>query len=459
MPADLCFVLMPFDKKYDPATQTTIDFDALYRDLIEPAVRAARMEPIRADREAVGGVIHAPMFERLILCDYAVADLSTANANVFYELGLRHAVRPFSTVPIGMKGMRMPFDVGPVRTLPYRLGADGVPTHLDEDRQALASALDQARELATRGTADSPVFQLLKWLQPQPLARDRSELDLFHEHVQIAGRVRQALEAARTTAKSDGAAGLAAVRAVQATLEAEGPIARTDAAAVIDLLLSYRDVAGWNDMIALHDRMSPPLRQTILVQEQYALALNRAGRGDEAERVLRAVLEGHGPSSETYGLLGRVYKDRHDAAARRGSPAAEGFLEEAIGAYVKGFEVDWRDAYPGVNALSLMELRDEPDPRQAALLPVVTYAAERKAAGDKADYWDHATLLELAVLARDERAARRHLRRALARKPARWQVETTERNLRLIREARERRQDPTPWIADLQRDLLAAVDA
>ena len=38
------------------------------------------------------------MFERLVLCEYAVADLTTANANVFYELGVRHAVRPFSTV-------------------------------------------------------------------------------------------------------------------------------------------------------------------------------------------------------------------------------------------------------------------------------------------------------------------------------------------------------------------------
>ena len=58
----------------------------------------AGMDPIRADEEQVGGIIHKPMFERLVLCDYAVADLTTANANVFYELGVRHAVRPYSTV-------------------------------------------------------------------------------------------------------------------------------------------------------------------------------------------------------------------------------------------------------------------------------------------------------------------------------------------------------------------------
>jgi hypothetical protein len=50
------------------------------------------METLRADDEMAGRIIHKPMFERLILCEYAVADPTTANANVFYELGIRHAV-------------------------------------------------------------------------------------------------------------------------------------------------------------------------------------------------------------------------------------------------------------------------------------------------------------------------------------------------------------------------------
>src|SRR3954452_15156330 len=96
-PDPLCFVLMPFGRKSD-GTGATINFDAVYRDLIAPAVRAAGLEPLRADEEVTGGIIHKPMFERLILCEYAVADLTTANANVFYELGVRHAVRPYTTV-------------------------------------------------------------------------------------------------------------------------------------------------------------------------------------------------------------------------------------------------------------------------------------------------------------------------------------------------------------------------
>ena len=52
---------------------------------------------------------------------------------------------------------------------------------------------------------------------------------------------------------------------------------------------------------------------------------------------------------------------------------AQGCLDKAIDAYLHGFEADWRDAYPGVNAVTLMELKEPPDPRRARLLPVVKY--------------------------------------------------------------------------------------
>ena len=99
----LCFVLMPFGKKPD-SRGSIINFDSVYEKIISPAVLDARLEPIRADEEKVGGIIHKPMYERLILCEYAVADLTTANANVFYELGVRHAIRPWSTLLIFAEG-------------------------------------------------------------------------------------------------------------------------------------------------------------------------------------------------------------------------------------------------------------------------------------------------------------------------------------------------------------------
>src|SRR5438067_8810140 len=114
MSAPLCFVLMPFGTKPD-SNGLLIDFDAVYQQLIAPAIRAANLESLRADEEMSGGIIHKPMFERLVICEYAVADLTTANANVFYELGVRHAVRPWSTVLIFGGSTRLPFAIAPLR--------------------------------------------------------------------------------------------------------------------------------------------------------------------------------------------------------------------------------------------------------------------------------------------------------------------------------------------------------
>ena len=153
----LCFVLMPFGEKAD-SSGALVDFDAVYEQLIRPAIEDAELTPIRADEEMTGGIIHKPMFERLVLCEYAVADLTTANANVFYELGVRHAVRPWSTVMIFAMSARLPFDVAPLRALPYELRR-GKPASPAAARAALADRLRAARER----THDSPVFQLLNW--------------------------------------------------------------------------------------------------------------------------------------------------------------------------------------------------------------------------------------------------------------------------------------------------------
>jgi hypothetical protein len=436
MTRPLCFVLMPFGRK-PTASGSSVDFDAVYRDLISPAVEEAGLEPLRADEELAGGIIHKPMFERLILCEYAVADLTTANANVFYELGLRHAVRPASTVLLFAEGTgQLPFDVAPLRGLPYRLGPEGKPVEVDGTRAALVARLREARE----ATADSPIYQLVQGFPDI----QRLKTDVFRDRVRYSEEKKSRLAAARKS-------GAEAVRAVERDL---GDLGDAEAAVVIDLFLSYRAVKAWNDMITLAGRMSPVLAATVMVREQLGLALNRAGRGDEAERVLLEVIAQRGPSSESYGILGRVYKDRWEAALKAGDAVlARGVLGKAIDAYLKGFEADWRDAYPGINAVTLMELQEPSDPRRARLLPVVAYAIERRIAQGKPDYWDHATRVELAVLGRSEPEAVAALGDAVAciREP--WEPETTARNLRLIREARERRGEAVAWAMPIEQEL------
>jgi tetratricopeptide (TPR) repeat protein len=434
---------MPFGKKPDGAGGT-IDFDAVYADVIAPAIADADLEPLRADEEQTGGIIHRAMFERLLLCEYAVADLTTANPNVFYELGVRHALRPWSTVLVFAVGGRLPFDVAPQRALPYQIAPGGVPKNAESARQTLRQRLEEARERQT----DSPLFQLIDGL-PAPQI-DRAKTDIFRDQVRYSAKRKEQLARARKQ-------GIEAVRAVEAELT---PIKDDEAEVVIDLFLSYRAVQAWPEMIALVEKMSAPLASTAMVREQLALALNRSGEGERAERELLDLIERRGPSSETFGILGRVYKDRWLAAKKSGSRAlARGMLDRAIDAYTKGFEADWRDAYPGVNAVTLLEIRDPTDPRLEKLLPVVRYAVERRVAQGEPDYWDYATLIELAVIARDETAASDALTSALAAVREQWEPESTANNLRMIREAREERGETLDWTEDIERELQGVAVA
>lgn len=435
-----CFVLMPFGIKTDESGRL-IDFDQVYAAIIEPAIHAAGMEPIRADREIGGGIIHKAMFERLMLCDYAVADLTTANANVFYELGVRHGIRPHSTVLIFGQGTRLPFDVAPLRGLPYGLDANGNPNATLSDRSALAARLESARE----PEQDSPLFQLVSDYRPPDIARLKT--DHFRELVNYSNTMKRTLDKARRE-------GPDAVTAVEAGLN----LRDTDPAILIDLFLSYRAVEAFDRMADLFTRLPPLVANTVMVQEQLGFALNRLKRRSEAEAILTRLIAEHGPSSETNGILGRVYKDRWVDAKTIGDTArANGYLKKAIDTYLAGFETDWRDAYPGINAVTLMEMTDPVDPRQTGLLPVVRYAVKRRLVCKQPDYWDHATLLELAVLARDEDEAGLALADALAAIREPWEPKTTARNLGMIREIREAREGggEAEWIISMEHSLLS----
>ena len=444
MSADLCFVAMPFGVK-DNAGRT-VDFDQVYAQLIAPAVSGAGLQPLRADQEEVGGIIHKPMFERLLLCRYAVVDLTFANANVFYELGVRHAARPASTLLIVADEVRLPFDVALLRTMPYRLTKEGTPSKPAEDATTLRKLLQAC--VRAQGT-DSPVYQLVDGIAPPSVPSDKT--DVFRSLVAYATEKKEALADARARGK----AGKADLDGIRASL---GALHGAESGVLIDLMLSYRAVSDWAAMASLIAEMPETLRLTVMVQEQLAFALNRLGRRQEAKETLLALIKARGPSSETLGILGRVYKDLWDEAKNAGEKfKASGYLGQAIDAYRRGFEADWRDQYPGINAVTLMEMTDPPDSAQAQLLPVVRYAVERRLSSGKSDYWDVATLLELAILADDRPGAHAALGRSLAMVREAWEPETTARNLRLIREARTRRGVVVDWIGEIEQELEREV--
>jgi len=437
----LCFVLMPFGRRSNERGGL-VDFDAVYERLLKPSVMDAGLDPLRADEEVLGGFIHKSMFERLIVCEYAVADLTMANPNVLYELGIRHAFRPRSTLIVFARGFELPFDVEPLRGVLYTTTNDGMPTNLQSVHDTIVDRLKASREPQD----DSPIYQLLDGLPRNEV--DHSKTDTFRDRVEYSRHYRSKL----TVARQQGA------RAVRDIENEFSNLADVDIAIVVDLFLSYRAVKAYSDMIRLFERMSPILRRTVLVREQYAFALNRNGQGEQAEVLLKEIIDKRGPSSETNGLLGRVYKDRWENERDKGNHVkALGLLRQAIETYLLGFEADWRDPYPGVNAVTLMEILDSPDPRQVDILPVVSYAAKQRARRPAADYWDYAALLETAILMHNDVSARLALEQVLCKTREIWDLETTARNLRLIREARASRGEGTTFIEEVEQELLRAA--
>jgi tetratricopeptide (TPR) repeat protein len=445
----VCFVLMPFGKRpirrTPEADPIEIDFDAVYRQIIQPAVETADLECHREDETQMGGIIHKSMFEYLALADYAVADLTSGNPNVFYELGIRHAVRPHGTVPL-FADKQLPFDVAPLRAVKYGISEKGELTSVAEAKAALTDRLRAGRD----GHTDSPIFQLLQDFKDI----QHLKTDVFRERARYSEEMKARLaEAAK--------AGAVQLWQLERDLK---DLATAEPGAVIDLFLSYRDAKAWDHMIRLVEGPMPGfLRNTTMVQEQYGLALNRAGRPDRAIQVLEALIEREGPSSETCGILGRVWKDKWEGAQKAEDPfLARGYLKKAIDAYSRGFEADSRDAYPGINAVTLMEMADPVPAEQAELLPVVRYAvkqkmAKRATANRTPDYWDYATLLELAVLASDQEAATDALASARANFRAKWELETTARNIGLIRGVRDKRGALQDWVRAIEENLRTAA--
>ena len=126
------------DQTHNGVQVSSADLKNKYTDLIKESIETIdkNIEVIRADEVSTAGSISSDIFRRLILSDYVVADLTYPNPNVFYELGLRHAIRN-KTILIKEKGSNNnPFDISSLRYIEYENTASG----LKKLRENLSSA-------------------------------------------------------------------------------------------------------------------------------------------------------------------------------------------------------------------------------------------------------------------------------------------------------------------------------
>lgn len=155
-----CFVIMPFNKKKVGAV--TVDFDAIYEKVFEPAIRQVRLpeggglEVHRTDADEFSSSITQDMYEYITYSRIAFTDISGFNPNVMYELGIRHGAQESGTVIFRQPGINIPFDIATIKIFEYDFGSK---KKIDDSKVFITNLLTTTLQ---RNRLDSPVRQALR---------------------------------------------------------------------------------------------------------------------------------------------------------------------------------------------------------------------------------------------------------------------------------------------------------
>lgn len=165
----ICFVIMGFGKKTDYRNERTLDLDKTFENIISPAVEANGFQCIRADAIKESGLIDKSMYALLIMADLVIADISTYNPNALYELGIRHAAKPYSTIILkdNNENEKIPFDLDHNRMFMYKhLGEDIGAT---ESKRCIGELSELIRRVISTPDTDSPLYEFWKSVTPLSL--------------------------------------------------------------------------------------------------------------------------------------------------------------------------------------------------------------------------------------------------------------------------------------------------
>lgn len=397
------FIVRPFGKKEG------IDFDKVQKDLIKPALEQAEITGDTTAAVFEAGNIREDMFQRLLLADLVIADISIPNPNVYYELGIRHALRGRQTFLIRAKVTKPKEE---------RTSADDVPFDLKTDRyleydaaNAAASVSDLAQGLKhtkVSDRTDSPVFRSLPRLEepdhsklsPVPLgyANDIENATVKSQGGKLGLLGREAklflweLGGRRLVGRSQFKCKfMSSARESWELIKAVYPL---DLEANLALGTVYQRLG---DLTASDQSLECVLDNPLATPEQRAEALALKARNAKSR--------------------GRALWEGKDEKGRRVSALRSGMFSEAQGLYGKAFEQDLNHFYSGLNALSLADLllgimELEPDAWEA-MYDSEDEARQRRDAL-KADRDRLATVVDLSLQSAEHRATQPDIWQAIS---------------------------------------------
>jgi hypothetical protein len=417
-PEKTCFVVMGFGEKVDFETGRKLNLNASYFGLIKPAVEAAGLKCVRADEIAHSGVIDVPMYKQILLADLVIADVSTANCNAFYELGVRHALRPHTTIIISEDKFKFPFDIGHIVVRTYRhLGED---IGVTEAKRFTADLEKAIKEILGNEPPqdDSPVYTFLHGLRRLNLPDDYNEKgappvaaaaakDAPDEtHAELMEQVAEAKKA------GDFVTARALLSTVRKRMKGKSPDKPEDPYIIQQLAL-----------VTYKGKLPTP---------QKAL--------EEARDLLLTLDPETSNDTETLGMWGAVHKRLWDLTK---DPA---HLDEAVRGYERGFYLR-NDYYNGINLAFILNVRAANAAGRAEAVADFVQAerirrevveickSAMKDGGMSADskYWVLATMAEAYLGVGDEANADKTFQEAAAVASADWMKESTTEQMDKLR--------------------------
>jgi len=355
------FIVRPFGVKKMLAENTAADqtpiqinFDKVQQELIDPALALVKLKGGTTGKIFEAGDIREDMFSLLLMADLVIADITMHNANAFYELGIRHALRDRRTILIKSPGIsETPFDILGYRYLSYDYKAPGA---------ALPDLVKMITETVGSDRIDSPVFKLLPKLKSQDYEKFLVLPEGFVDEVRIA--------------RESGSVGKLSLLAYEAEnynwaipgLRLIGEALYQSRAFELARLVWEKVKSELNFDMHANNRLAT-IYQRLAEKElpkNATLGTELLSRSESATDILLT-----DPSSlekeqcaEVYALKGRNKKARWVSVWKnlpddQKGPAAlqSELLDEAIAFYELGYYYNLNHFYAGINAVSLLTVQ------------------------------------------------------------------------------------------------------
>jgi hypothetical protein len=152
----------------------------------------------RADDPPERGIIDKQLYEKLDQARIVIADLTGSNENVYYELGVRLALKERNTIVLTQDRNKIAFDLGHLRSKQYSVGSEQeseeLTIYIAEQVEAIAMATGV-------GKVESPVYEFLPYKRPFSLHPSTHQLwrTLSSSRIQIVLGQYPTLRIAETT--------------------------------------------------------------------------------------------------------------------------------------------------------------------------------------------------------------------------------------------------------------------